>query len=160
MPRLINLFITVTLLLAAFIGTSSVATVAAGTRDGVVILKSNYSVDETVTKIKNSVAEKGIMLFGDIDQAALGNAAGNTVRPSRLILFGNPALGTTFITANPVSGLDWPVRVLVYQAKDGSVRVAYTDFAWIARRHGITNRKKQFKMATEVIKAVTASVQQ
>jgi uncharacterized protein (DUF302 family) len=132
----------------------------AGTRDGITSLTSRYSVDETVAKIKTSVAEKGITLFDDIDQAGLGNAAGNTVGPSRLIVFGNPALGTTFITANPLSGLDWPVRVLVYQAKDGSVHVAYTNFDWIAERHGIRNRKKEFNMATEVIKSVTASVQE
>ena len=123
-------------------------------------LKSHYSVAETVYRIKGDVAEKGIMLFGDIDQAKLGNAAGNKVRPSRLMMFGNPALGTTFITANPSSGLDWPVRVLVYQAKDGSANVAYTDFDWIARRHGISNREKEFKMATEVIESVTSSVRE
>ncbi|TCL64670.1 DUF302 domain-containing protein [Rhizobium sp. BK251] len=123
--------------------------------DGVVVLKSQYSIEETVQKIKDNVAEKHITLFDDIDQAALGNAAGNKVRPSRLIVFGNPALGTTFITANPVAGLDWPVRVLVYQAEDSSVHVAYTDFDWIARRHGISTREKEFKMATEVVEAVT-----
>lgn len=160
MPRFISLLFAFTVLISATLGVTSVSIAQAGKRDGVVTLKSRYSVNETVKRIKADVAEKGIMLFDDIDQAKLGNAAGNEVRPSRLILFGNPALGTTFITANPVSGLDWPVRVLVYQAQDGSVRVAYTDFDWIARRHGITNRKKQFKMATEVIKAVTASVQQ
>jgi uncharacterized protein (DUF302 family) len=147
-----------TLLMAAAFGATSGSVALAGKRDGVVTLKSRYSVSETVKRIKADVAEKGIMLFDDIDQAKLGNAAGNTVRPSRLILFGNPALGTTFITADPASGLDWPVRVLVYQAKDGSVNVAYNDFDWIARRHGIGNRKKEFKMATEVIESVTSSV--
>lgn len=159
MQKVISLFFTAMLLLAGIIAATPAATVQAGARDGVIILDSRYSVDETVRKIKASVTEKGIMLFDDIDQAALGNAAGNKVLPSRLILFGNPALGTTFITANPVAGLDWPVRVLVYQTEAGDVRVAYTDFAWIAHRHGISNRKKEFKMATEVIKAVTMSVQ-
>jgi uncharacterized protein (DUF302 family) len=158
MQKVISLFFTAALLLAGIIIAAPTSVVQAGARDGVVILESHYSVDETVRKIKANVAEKGIMLFDDIDQAALGNAAGNKVRPSRLILFGNPALGTTFITANPVAGLDWPVRVLVYQSKTGDVRVAYTDFDWIARRYGISTRKKEFKMATEVIGAVTASV--
>lgn len=127
--------------------------------DGVVTVKSGYSVAETVSRIKKDVADKGITLFGVIDQAKLGNAAGNVVRPSRLIMFGNPALGTTFITANPKAGLDWPVRVVVYQTADGSVYAAYTDFDYIARRHGIESRTKEFKMATEVIQSVTSSIE-
>ena len=75
-------------------------------------------------------------------------------------MFGNPALGTTFITANPTAGLDWPVRVLVYQADDGAVYAAYSDFDWIAKRHGITNRSQEFEMATSVIESVTSSVSQ
>lgn len=158
MQRLIKFFATAMLILTATIALVPATPAQAGTPDGVVVLESRYSVDETVRKIKASVAEKGIVLFDDIDQAALGNAAGNKVLPSRLILFGNPALGTTFITANPNAGLDWPVRVLVYQTKGGTVHVAYSDFNWIAHRHGITNRKKEFDMATEVVRAVTASV--
>ncbi|TIU90050.1 MAG: DUF302 domain-containing protein, partial [Mesorhizobium sp.] len=69
-----------------------------------------------------------------------------------------PALGTTFITSNPEAGLDWPVRVLVYQTGDGTVYAAYSDFDWIAKRHGITDRQAQFKMATEVIQSVTSSI--
>ncbi|MBX4886418.1 DUF302 domain-containing protein [Rhizobium bangladeshense] len=160
MQRAINLLLVAALSLAGIILPAPATVAQAGARDGVIVLKSRYSVDETVSKIKGNVAEKGITLFDDIDQAALGAAAGNKVRPSRLILFGNPALGTTFITANPVAGLDWPVRVLVYEMKDGTVRVAYTDFDWIARRHGITSRGKEFKMASEVIKAVTEPVRQ
>jgi uncharacterized protein (DUF302 family) len=127
--------------------------------DGVVTVKSAYSVPQTVARIKKDVTKKGIMFFGVIDQAKLGNGAGNHVLPSRLVMFGNPALGTTFITANQKAGLDWPVRVLVYQAEDGSVFAAYTDFAWIAKRHGITTREKQFGMATEVIRSVISAVQ-
>lgn len=159
MFRLISTIFTFAMLSLTVIA-SMPASVHAGMRDGVITVESRYSVNETVKRIKGNVAEKGIKLFGDIDQAALGNAAGNKVRPSRLILFGNPALGTTFITAKPLSGLDWPVRVLVYQAKDGSVKVAYTDFGWIAHRYGIKNRQKEFKMATEVIRSVTASVKE
>jgi uncharacterized protein (DUF302 family) len=126
--------------------------------EGVVTVKSDYTVAETVSRIKRDVTKKGIMFFGVIDQAKLGNAAGNDVRPSRLVMFGNPALGTTFLTANQKAGLDWPVRVLVYQGEDGGVYASYTDFGWIAKRHGITNRDKEFQMATEVIQSVTSTV--
>jgi uncharacterized protein (DUF302 family) len=146
------------LVFIAFLAGGPTTQATAGSRDGVVVVTSRYSVDDTVLRIKADVQKKGIMLFADIDQAALGNKAGNKVLPSRLVLFGNPALGTTFITARQTSGLDWPVRVLVFQKKDGSVHVAYSDFDWIARRHGIKNRKKEFAMATVVIRSVTDSV--
>jgi uncharacterized protein (DUF302 family) len=125
---------------------------------GVIAVKSGYSVAETVERIKKDIAKKGIMFFGVIDQAKLGNAAGNTVRPSRLVMFGNPALGTTFITANPKAALDWPVRVVIYQEADGSVYAAYNDFDYIAKRHGIENRTKEFDMATEVIQSIASSI--
>lgn len=144
-------------LLAAMLAAPATTAFADAT-NGIVTVKSKYSVSETVKRIKRDVAKKGIQFFGVIDQAKLGNAAGNDVRPSRLVMFGNPALGTTFITANPTAGLDWPVRVLVYQGADGSVYAAYTDFDWIAKRHGIVNRAKEFNMATEVIESVTSTV--
>jgi uncharacterized protein (DUF302 family) len=73
-------------------------------------------------------------------------------------VFGNPPLGTQFITSNPNAGLDWPVRLLVSQDNAGTVWAAYTDFAWIAARHGISNRAEQFKMASMVIASITSSV--
>ncbi|MCA1449846.1 DUF302 domain-containing protein [Ensifer sp. IC3342] len=147
-------------LIAATTALAQVSTAEGADGDGIVTVKSRYSVSETVNRIKRSVEEKGITLFGVIDQAKLGNASGNDVLPSRLVMFGNPALGTTFITANPLAGLDWPVRVLVYQAKDGSVYAAYTDFDWIAKRHRISSRDREFAMASQVIETVTAIVKQ
>jgi len=132
--------------------------VPAAASDGVVTVKSDYSVADTVARIRGDVLKKGIKFFGVIDQAKLGKDAGNDVKPSRLVMFGNPALGTTFITSNPEAGLDWPVRVLVYQTSDGTVYAAYSDFAWIAKRHGIIDREAQFKMATEVIQSVTSTI--
>jgi uncharacterized protein (DUF302 family) len=73
------------------------------------------------------------------------------------VIFGNPPLGTQFLSANQEAGLDWPVRLLVFQDAEGQVWTAYTDFNWIARRHGIENRQPQFKMASEVITSITSA---
>jgi uncharacterized protein (DUF302 family) len=126
--------------------------------DGIVKVKSAYPIAETVARIKKDVADKGIRFFMEIDQSQLAADARIKLRPSTLLVFGNPPLGTQFITANPLAGLDWPVRLLVTQDDDGTVWAAYTDFAWIAQRHGIANRDAQFKMATEVITSITSSV--
>ena len=127
--------------------------------DGVVKAKSAYSMQETIDRITKDVETKGIKLFNVIDQAKLAKVAGVDIKPSTLIVFGNPPLGTQFLSAKPESGLDWPVRLLVFEDASGQVWTAYTDFKWIARRHGIKNRDPQFMMASEVIASITSSVQ-
>lgn len=126
--------------------------------NGIVLLRSAYGLDETVRRIKQDVADKGIMFFQDIDQARLAADAGIDLRPSRLLVFGNPPLGSQFMTSNPTAGIDWPVRLLVFEDAQGRVWAEYNDFDYIARRHGITDRDAQFKMASEVIASITSSV--
>lgn len=126
--------------------------------NGIVRVKSAYSAHETIGRLKADIAAKGIKFFGTVDQAQLAADAGFVLRPSTLLIFGNPPLGTQFITANPSAGLDWPVRLLVHEDANGTVWAAYTDFQWIASRHGITDRTAQFKMASEVIASITSSI--
>lgn len=126
--------------------------------DGLVRVRSAYPVDETVARMRQDIAAKGITFFQEVDQAKLAAGAGIALRPSTLIVFGNPPLGAQFLTSNPYSGLDWPVRVLVLQEADGSVWVAWTDFAWIARRHHIADRQQQFAMATSVVESITSTI--
>jgi uncharacterized protein (DUF302 family) len=126
--------------------------------NGIVRVKSDYSMDESIARVKADVAAKGIMFFNEIDQSALAAKAGITLRRSTLLVFGNPPLGTQFITANPDAGIDWPVRLLLTQDDKGTVWAVYSDFGWIARRHGITNRDAQFAMATKVVGSITSTL--
>jgi len=145
-------------ILAAFAFALVFPSHAAAADDGVVRVQSSYSVEETIERLKKDIAAKGILYFTEIDQAALAAAAGVRLRPSTLLVFGNPALGTLFITAKPEAGLDWPVRVLVTQDETGQVWAVYTDFKWIAARHGIRDRDAEFATATRVIGSITSSV--
>jgi len=127
--------------------------------DGIVKVKSAYSVDETIARVKQDVAAKGIMFFMAVDQQKLAADAGIKLRPSTLLVFGNPPLGTLFIKANPVAGLDWPVRLLVFEDESGQVWTAYTDFAYIARRHQVQGMDKEaFQKASGVIASITSTV--
>jgi uncharacterized protein (DUF302 family) len=125
---------------------------------GVIATRSAHDVGETVARLKKEIAAKGIVFFQEIDQAALAATAAIELRPSILLIFGNPPLGTQFIVANPQAGLDWPVRMLVYRDVRGQVWVAYSDFDWIARRHGVTTRDAQFHMASQVAASIATSV--
>ena len=131
---------------------------AAPSDDGLIKVRSAYSMDETIQRIKKDIADKGIMFFQAVDQASLAAAAGIELRPSTLIEFGNPPLGAQFLTSNPYAGLDWPVRVLVLQDDAGTVWAAYTDFAWIAKRHRIGDRQQQFAMASSVVESITSTI--
>ncbi len=128
------------------------------TGDGLMHTRSAYSVEETVKRIHADVDTKGIKFFTVIDQGALGVAAKIDVLPSQLVLFGNPPLGLLFLTSNPDSGMDWPVRVLVRQDKDGHVYAVYQNWDWVAKRYGITNRTAEFAMATTVVASILSSV--
>jgi uncharacterized protein (DUF302 family) len=137
---------------------SGIAAPAEPADDGIVKVKSAYSVDESIKRIKADIAGKGIVFVLQVDQAQLASEAGIKLRPSTLLIFGNPGLGSQFITSRAESGLDWPVRLLVHQDETGTVWATYTDFAWIARRHGITDREAQFAMATKVVASITSTV--
>ena len=126
--------------------------------DGIVKVRSAYDMDETIARLRRDIAGKGITFFTAIDQAKLAADAGVKLHSSTLLVFGNPALGVQFITSNSVAGLDWPVRLLVFQDETGAVWTAYTDFAWIARRHRIDDRGAAFGKASEVIASITSSV--
>jgi len=126
--------------------------------NGVVRVKSAVPMAEAIIRIKADIAAKGIKFFDEIDQSKLAADAGIKLRPSTLLVFGNPPLGTQFITSDPNAGLDWPVRLLLTQDDDGDVWAVWTDFAWIARRHNIRDRDAQFNMATMVVKSITSTI--
>jgi uncharacterized protein (DUF302 family) len=126
---------------------------------GIITVKSAYSMSETVARLKQDVAAKGIKFFIEVDQQKLAADAGIKLRPSTLLIFGNPPLGTLFISANPLAGLDWPVRLLVLEDEKGEVWAAYTDFAYIARRHHVEGAEAEaFNKASGVIASITSSV--
>src|SRR4029453_10709667 len=92
---------------AAALAMSTVAALPAqAAYNGVVKGKSAYPMAETIDRLKKDVAAKGITFFAEIDQTKLAGNAGIKLEPSTLLIFGNPALGSQFMTSNPVAGID------------------------------------------------------
>jgi uncharacterized protein (DUF302 family) len=145
-------------LLLLFLLVAAASSAARAGDDGIVRVKSEVPMAEAITRIKADIASKGIKFFSEIDQSQLAAGAGIKLRPSTLLVFGNPPLGTQFITSNPNAGLDWPVRLLLTQDDNGDVWAVWTDFEWIAQRHNIKDRSAQFKMATAVVKSITSTI--
>ena len=146
------------LLLCCLVLSATTSLARADSDDGFVRVKSAVSMPEAISRIKADISTKGIKFFLEVDQSKLAADAGIKLRPSTLLIFGNPPLGTQFITANPNAGLDWPVRLLLTQDENGDVWAVWTDFDWIAKRHNIHNREAQFKMATMVVKSITSTI--
>jgi uncharacterized protein (DUF302 family) len=161
---------TITLVSAAMLATlASVFLVAKSTanrapipafEDGVVRVKADYPMPEAIDRMKQDIAAKGIMMFSTIDQAKLAADAGILLRPSTLLVFGNPALGSQFITSKAQARVSTGrCALLVQEDEIGRVWVTYTDFDWIARRHRITDRQPAFEMASKVIASIVSSAQ-
>ncbi len=136
---------------------SGAAAIAAAPARGVLRQVSSYGFDETVRRIRADLGTKNIPVFAEIDQQRLGAGANLRIRRSTLILFGNPPLGVQFLQANPLAGLDWPVRMLVTEDASGRVWIAWTDFAFIAERYTLAGLDPQLAMATQVAASVAAA---
>ena len=145
-------------LLLVFLLLAATSAARADSDDGIVRVKSAVPMAEAIGRIKADIAGKGIKFFMEIDQSKLAADAGIKLRPSTLLVFGNPPLGIQFITSNPNAGLDWPVRLLLTQDDNGEVWAVWTDFGWIAKRHNIRDRAAQFEMATKVVGSITSTI--
>jgi uncharacterized protein (DUF302 family) len=104
---------------------------------GIVSLASPYSHADTVVRLHAGFAEYGVKVFATIDQQAEALAVGLAMPPTTLIIFGNPRAGTPLMLAQPLSGLDLPLKALVTEAVPGQVVVSFNASAYIIERHGL-----------------------
>jgi uncharacterized protein (DUF302 family) len=105
--------------------------------DGLVTIESKRGFAETLAAFDSALAARGITPFARIDHAAGAAAAGLTLRPTMLLIFGNPKAGTILMQAVQSTGIDLPLKALVSETASGTVTVAYNDPGWIAKRHGV-----------------------
>jgi uncharacterized protein (DUF302 family) len=104
---------------------------------GISTLPSSHSVQETVSKLEALLRAKGVKLFALVDHSGEAEAVGLTMRPTKLLIFGNPAAGTPIMNAAPTSAIDLPLKILVWEDKDDRVWVSFNDPAYLADRHNI-----------------------
>ena len=108
--------------------------------EGLVIMQSAHPVAQTVQRLEQAVRQKGGTVFATIDHQANGKRVGADLRPTTLVLFGNPKLGTPLIQADQTIAVDLPQRAVVYTDKAEQTWIAYDDPAWVAARHGVTGQ--------------------
>lgn len=104
--------------------------------DGLVTLESAHAPKETLERLERLVKEKGMNVFVRVDHAAGAAKIGRTLRPTELLIFGNPQGGTPLMECAQSAGIDLPMKALAWTDDKGRSWLAYNDPAWIARRHG------------------------
>jgi uncharacterized protein (DUF302 family) len=109
--------------------------VAPDTSSGLIDIPSNHSVDETVEKLKGILQSKGVALFALIDHSGEAAKAGLKMRPTKLLIFGNPKSGTPVMLAAPSSAIDLPLKILIWEDAEGKVWVTYSSPAYLQERH-------------------------
>jgi len=107
----------------------------------IIVKDSSCSVKETVAKIRNIVEKKGLNVFAIINHSGNAKMVGMKLEKSIMVIFGNPKLGTALMQQDMTVGLDLPLRILVYEDKEGNVKMAYRDGTWLETKH-ILNRPK------------------
>jgi uncharacterized protein (DUF302 family) len=104
--------------------------------EGIETVTSNHSVEETVARLQALLQQKGIKLFCLIDHSGEAIAAGLTMRPTKLLIFGSPKAGTPLMIAAPGTAIDLPLKILVAETETGETLLSWNDPAWLQQRHG------------------------
>jgi uncharacterized protein (DUF302 family) len=106
-------------------------------RNGIVDVRSNHSVEQTVERLKTMFGMKGITLFAVIDHSSEAARIGMQMPKTQLVIFGSPKLGTPLMLEAPSIALDLPLKVLVWQDTSGDVWISYNSPQYLAERHGL-----------------------
>ncbi|MGH6939567.1 DUF302 domain-containing protein [Hypericibacter sp.] len=124
---------------------------------GLITIASPLSAAETMNRLIAEVKAKGMTVFARIDHAAGATAAGLTLRPTELLIFGNPKGGTPSMQAAQTMGIDLPLKALVWQDEAGKTWLSYNDPAWLAQRHGIDGAlESTICLMATALQAITA----
>lgn len=116
---------------------SAETSMTVGRGEGIINVATNHSVDETVERLKGMLQAKGVKLFALVDHSGEAERVGMKMRPTKLLIFGNPQGGTPVMLAAPSIAIDLPLKILIWEDADGKVWVSYNSPAYLQKRHGV-----------------------
>jgi uncharacterized protein (DUF302 family) len=122
-----------------------------------VVVTSRHTYSETIALLTRAITAAGSTLFANIDQSAAAAAAGLTLRPTTLLLFGNPKGGTPLMDEFPLVALDLPLKVLVWD-EDGTAKVAYVKASEIAARFGVAGRDALISSLDRALETLVSTI--
>ena len=103
--------------------------------NGLITLASRYSVRETMDRLTTAITSAGLLVFARIDHAAGAAQVGMELRPTELLIFGNPRGGTPLMQDRQTAGIDLPIKALAWEDEEGKVWLTYNEAKWLAARH-------------------------
>lgn len=124
---------------------------------GMVTKKSQLSVAKTLDKLENILKKKGLTIFARVDHSANAKKVGLELRPTQLLIFGNPKMGTPLMHSNQTAALDLPQKALAWQDASGQVWITYNDPAYLASRHAISDKDPVIKKMAGALKKLTTA---
>jgi uncharacterized protein (DUF302 family) len=116
---------------------------ATATNNGIVNKPSKHSVEQTVEALQNILKSKGVAVFALIDHSGEAEKVGLKMRPTKLLIFGNPKAGTPLMLASPSTAIDLPLKLLVWEDAQGKVWVSYNSPDYLRERHGLPQELMQ-----------------
>jgi uncharacterized protein (DUF302 family) len=125
--------------------------------EGVVTRRSVHSVEETMNRLEQGIRARDLVVIARVDHAGAAQKAGLSLRPTQLLIFGHPRSGTPLMERAQTVGIDLPLKALVWQDEQGQVWLAYNDPAWMAQRHGITERTQVLQAIKSALEALAGS---
>lgn len=143
------------ILATLILGLLVASTANAGGNKGLVVKKSDFSVKETLDRLEGVLKKKGITIVTRWSHDAGAKKVGIELRPTELLIFGNPKLGSHMFTSNQTAGIDLPMKALAWKDAKGQVWLAYNDPQYIADRHHIKNRAETVKKMSGALKKLT-----
>jgi uncharacterized protein (DUF302 family)/uncharacterized membrane protein YidH (DUF202 family) len=124
---------------------------APNTSNGILSKPSNHSVDETLEKLKRILQAKGVNVFAIVDHSGEAEKVGLNMRPTKLVIFGNPKAGTPLMLAAPTTAIDLPLKILIWEDGHGKVWISYNSPAYLQQRHGFPQELVQIVAVVETL---------
>ncbi len=124
--------------------------------NGLVSIASLHSVEQTVQKLEGILQTRGVKLFALIDHSGEAEKAGMQMKPTKLLIFGNPKAGTPLMIASPGSAIDLPLKILVWEDAKEQVWITYNRPEYLQARHGLPPHLMQNVSVVEKIAASAA----
>ena len=124
--------------------------------NGIIDKPSHHSVDETVDRLITILKSKGISLFALIDHSGEAEKVGMKMPPTKLLVFGNPRAGTPVMLAAPSIAIDLPLKILVWQDREGKAWISYNNPTYLQDRHGVPQELLQNISGVEALATAVA----